>query len=56
MQHVKFMRHAGTWMQNSDELHHALHKVEKNIHINLCYFILCFILLGRLVKESTVAR
>lgn len=49
------MHHAGTWMQNCDKLRYVLDKVEKNIHINLCYFIVCFIL-GWLVKEGVVAR
>lgn len=39
---AKFMHYVGSWIQKCDELCHALDKVEKNICINLCYFIVCF--------------
>lgn len=49
LQRAKVMHYAGTWTQNCDKLHRALDKAEKkNIHINLCYFIVCFILLDGL--------
>lgn len=48
---AKFMHYAGTWTQNCDELRRTLDRVEKNIYINLCYFIVCLFLSDGLSRE-----
>lgn len=57
-QPAKFMHYAGTQTQDCDELHPTsdIAGEEKNLCINLGYFIVCFFSLEWLVKGGTVAR